>query len=146
MEGSSRGFSRGIVNKASNKHIAPAVTPRVMPTMSPVPIEGLELPEGPDKVLWLGSGFDIVEVGTSTRQLVSLPWITKKGVDPAEIPNAAEVSNAFAIYHPSITSTDVQIKLSALDRAFVVRIRIVAGDPDGKLLEVAVEVDCDILC
>jgi hypothetical protein len=112
--------------------------------MSPVPIEDLELPEGLDEV-WLGSGFDVV-VGTFRRQLVSLPWITKKGIEPAEIPNVADVSNAFAIYHPSITSTDVQIKLSAFDRAFVVRIRIVAGDPDGKLLEVAAEVDCDILC
>jgi len=39
----------------------------------------------------------------------------------------AAVSKAFAMYHPSFTSTDDQVKLSAVDKTLVVKMRIVAG-------------------
>lgn len=51
------------------------------------------------------------------------------------MPRVAAVSKAFAMYQPSFTSTDDQVKLSAVDKTLVVKMRVSGDVEDGMMVE-----------
>ena len=51
------------------------------------------------------------------------------------MPRVPAVSNAFAMYQPSLTSTDNQVKLSAVDKTLVVKMRVSEDVEDGVIVE-----------